>query len=85
MISRTNSFIFVFIILALNACSTTPPIQLQATGSSDDLFKSCLSFYEEVEAKIQLFDAQDAQTLAIPGYPFLLARMTPSDPRRTIY
>jgi len=68
---RPKCLIFVLIVLALNACSTTPPIKLQASESNDDLFKSCLSFYEQVEAKIQLFDAHNAQTLAIPGYPFL--------------
>jgi len=68
---RPSCLIFVLIVLALNACSTTAPIKLQTTASKDELFKSCLSLYEEIETKIQLFDIQDAQTMAIPSYPFL--------------
>jgi len=71
MISQPRCLIFVVCILTLNACSTTAPIKQQAAASNDDLFQSCVTFYEDIDANIQLFDIQDAQTFAIRGYPYL--------------
>ncbi len=71
MTFKPKYYVFVFVILALNACSATPPIKQQISDSPKDSFQLCLTFYDEIEAQLRLFNIQDAQTLSIRGYPYL--------------
>jgi len=71
MSSISKLYMLVFVALILSACSTTPPIRQQAAGSYETSFQSCLDFYADIAAKIKLSNIQDAQSLAIRGYPYL--------------